>query len=248
MNMSTTTVATDIALLLRRIRSKGVCGTCRAVADRIEAWGLERYFEWKLGIATTGFISSEALGYGRPDCHHYEACCYGSISRIMKALDVQKGQDVFVDFGSGKGRVLIFAAMHRFRRVIGIDRSTALNDIARHNVQRARKWMACQDVEVVTSDAAAYALPDDATVMFFAYPFGGEILREVLANIEASLRRAPRRLLLINHGDDPGYPFGEQFRSCPWLHRCGEVRLPRSIYAGIYTNARWHTRAAVSAA
>jgi hypothetical protein len=225
--------------LLRKIRAKGVRGVCRAVADRVEESVLEPYFEWSLGISTTGWVSCETLGYQHPDWDDYSPSSYGNIRRIMRALDIQPGRDVLIDFGSGKGRVIVMAARHPFERVIGVDSSPALNDLALRNVERARSRLACQHVEVVTSDAAAYQVPDDATVVYFASPFNGRTLDAVLDNARASLMRTPRRLSVVSHGYDAANPFESRLRKCGWLALRAEVALQRSNCAWIYTNSRW---------
>lgn len=210
---------------------------------------LEPYYEWRLGIATTGRLGGAALGFDHPDCHAYGASSYGNIRRIIRALHVQPGsRDVLVDFGSGKGRVLVLAAMHPFDRLIGVERSPDLNDIARQNIARARARLTCQNIDLVTTDAAAYELSDDTTIVYFASPFGGGILDAVLDKVQASLIRAPRRLRVVSHGYRSDNTFERHIRSREWLSLRTEVRLQRSNSAWIYTNSRWNTRAAVSAA
>ncbi len=164
----------------------------------------------------------------------------------MQGLDIQPGRDVFVDFGSGTGRAVIIAALHPFARVIGVEGSTALNEIARRNVQRARKRMMCQDIEVVTNDVVAYDVPDDATMVYFARPFNGAILEAVLQNVKASLMRVPRRLSVISHGYDSSNPFETEIRRSGWLCVRMEVRLPRANCAWIYANSRWTDAACAS--
>jgi hypothetical protein len=230
--------------LLRKIRAKGVRGVGRAVADRIEESALEPYFEWRLGISTTGWVSCETLGYRHPDWDDYSPSSYGNIRRIMRALDIQAGRDVLVDFGSGKGRVIVMAARHPFARIIGVDSSAALNDEAQRNIERARPHLACQRVEVVTSDAAVYPFPDDASMIYFASPFNGGTLDAVLDNARASLMRVPRRVSVVSHGYDAANPFESRLRQCAWLSLRSEVRLQRSNCAWIYVNSRWNEPAA----
>ena len=246
MNLSTSEAAQEVAVLLRKITAKGLQGTCRAVADRVEEWVLESYFEWTLGIATAGRISRESLGYVRSESNDYAPSAYGDLRRIMRELDIQPGRDVFVDFGSGKGRAVIIAALRPFARVIGVEGSPALNEIARRNVQRARKRMRCQHIEFVTTDAAAYDVPDDTTMVYFASPFSGAILEAVLQNVQASLMRVPRRLSVISHGYDSSNPFEAQIRGSGWLCVRREVRLQRSNCAWIYANSRWTDAAGAS--
>jgi SAM-dependent methyltransferase len=196
---------------------------------------LETYFEWTLGIATTRTISREALGYQCSEYGYYGPSPYGNIRRILRALDLQAGRDVFLDFGSGKGRAVIAAGLHPFKRIIGVELSPVLHDIACRNLQRARKRLMCQHIEIVRSDAAEYQVPDDATVVYFANPFGVETLGAVLDNIQASLTRAPRSLSVISYGAYPN-PFELTIRACPWLRLREHVTLQRTTYAWIYEN------------
>jgi 16S rRNA G966 N2-methylase RsmD len=227
---------------VRKLKSKGVRGTYRSVAARLRwdvaEWMRERYWEHKLGISTAGDIRGDALGHDHPDYHGYGPSRYGSLRRILGALAIENGRDVFIDFGSGKGRVLVLAAMHPFRQVIGVDCSRDLNDIAARNIENARHWMKCQHIDIVAMDAAAYTLPDDATVLYFANPFSGDVLERVLENIKASLMRAPRPISLISHNHEPTYPFEQQIRSCRWLQVRTTIRLQRNTRAWIYTNSR----------
>lgn len=226
-------------MLLRKIRTKGIAGTCRAVADRVEELLLARYYEWRLGITTSGRVSGPALGYADPDCHAYGASTYGNIRRILRALEIPAGSaDVLIDFGAGKGRVLALAAREPFARVIGVERSADLAGVARVNLERAYGRLAYSRIEVVTADAAEYVVPDDATVIYFASPFGGAILDTVLRNIQASLDRAPRRLRVVSHGHGADNPFDQRLRACGWLTLTREVRLQRSNCAWIYTSSR----------
>jgi SAM-dependent methyltransferase len=116
--------------------------------------------------------------------------------RAVRRRDVRPG-DVFVDFGSGKGRVVCLAARLPFRRVIGVEFVDEFNRVARRNIDANRHRFACQDVQVVTSDATAWEIPDDMTWAYFFNPFTAPILRTVLDKIVESLDRAPRRLTLV---------------------------------------------------
>ncbi|OFW03190.1 MAG: hypothetical protein A3I61_01445 [Acidobacteria bacterium RIFCSPLOWO2_02_FULL_68_18] len=225
--------------VLRRIREKGVAGVSRAVWDRLEERLLEGYYERSLGIATAGRISRQALGYESAEWSEYGASTYGNIRRIMRAMEVDPDRDVFVDFGCGKGRVVIAAAFYPFARVIGVERSPALGDAARRNVERARSRLACPRIDIVTADASAYDVPDEATIIYFASPFSGATLDTVLDNVKASLVRSPRRLRVVSHGYDAANPFEQQIRRHEWLALSAEIPLQRSNSAWVYVNSRW---------
>jgi SAM-dependent methyltransferase len=120
-------------------------------------------------------------------------------SYLQKALprDSVASTDVFLDYGSGKGRVVYQAARYPFARVIGVEVSEELNDVARANIESKRRKLACQDVQLVTADAAGFDVPDEVTVAYLFYPFVGDTFRTVMRKLVESLDRRPRRLRLI---------------------------------------------------
>jgi hypothetical protein len=235
----TTAKRNRLARFAAKAREKGVRGICRSIAHRtrwdITEWLREQYWERRLGIRTAGDESAHALGLPHQDWHGYGPSRYGSLRTILDSLAIDPAVDVFVDFGSGKGRVVVVAATYPFRKIIGVEGSSALNAIANTNIRSARRRLRCE-VEIVTADAAAYAIPDNANVLYFANPFSGDVLRRVLTNIEASLARAPRRITVISHNHEPTNDGERQIRACPWLQRAAEIELQRHTRAWIYVN------------
>jgi SAM-dependent methyltransferase len=108
------------------------------------------------------------------------------------------GDDVFLDYGSGKGRVLFQAARdYPFQRIIGVELSPELNEIAQANIERNRFRLRCPDVQTVAGDAADHQVPDDVSVIYLYNPFRGTTFARVVDNIVASLDRRPRRLRVV---------------------------------------------------
>jgi SAM-dependent methyltransferase len=107
-------------------------------------------------------------------------------------------RDVFLDLGSGMGRVVFLAALHYpFKRVVGVELSPDLHRIAEGNIARNRPRFASREVELVCGDVLDYEIPDDVTVVFLASPFTGAIFQAVADRLLDSVDRAPRRLRLI---------------------------------------------------
>jgi Histone methylation protein DOT1 len=153
---------------------------------------LDRWY----GIRTTGEVQLADLGLGAADRNRYKATEWTTLPRILPRREVAE-HDVFIDFGSGLGRVVHQAAHYPFRRVIGVELSETLSEVARANIERGRHRLRCQDVEIVTADAVEYDVPDDVTVAFFANPFTGRVFATVIEHLLTSVDRRPRRLRLI---------------------------------------------------
>ena len=174
----------------------------RDVVQRLtrRAWHVfDRWNERRYGIRTSGEIKPEELGFPSGDEYRgglYRPSSWVILRHVFKVFPVST-EDVFVDYGSGLGRVLIFAGEQPFKRVIGVEMSEDLNRVARENVERNRGRFHCEDVEVVTADATQWPVPDDLTVAYFYCPFPPQVFDEVLKQLFASLDRRPRTLRLV---------------------------------------------------
>jgi SAM-dependent methyltransferase len=119
-----------------------------------------------------------------------------ALRRLLRSLPVTP-DDTFVDFGSGKGRVLHLAAQFPFRRVIGVELDAELNRVARANIERHHGRYACREILVVDADAERYVIPDDVTVAYFYNPFRGAVFTGVVDRLCASVAAHPRALRVI---------------------------------------------------
>lgn len=149
-------------------------------------------------METRRIVSKADLGLEQ-DANQYQALGWLNLlglRKILKGIGVKSG-DVFVDLGSGKGRVLYLAARSPFARVIGVEYSDALTQIARKNIDRNIGRLACKDVRTITADAAAYPFEDEITFAFLFNPFEGDTFERVIENIQRSLERKPRRFHII---------------------------------------------------
>jgi Histone methylation protein DOT1 len=153
--------------------------------------------ERRHGIETRGVIGLEQLGLAGPDRRQYMPAEWTMLPRILPRREVGP-EDVFIDFGSGLGRVVYQAALrYPIKRVIGVELSEELNEIARRNIERNHARLRCPDVRLVTADALDYEIPDDVTVAFFFNPFIGATFAGVIDRLLDTLDARPRRLRLI---------------------------------------------------
>lgn len=157
---------------------------------------LSRAIEKHHGIETSRTVELEALGLDSYQRRGHKPSEWTVLPRILPKREVG-AHDVFIDFGSGLGRVVFQAARYPFRRVIGVELAEELNDIARRNIDRNRERLRCKDVTLVAGDVLDYDIPDDVTVAFFANPFTGDVFATVMERLLDSVDRNPRRLRII---------------------------------------------------
>jgi hypothetical protein len=159
-------------------------------------WASSRFAE---AIFWSGLDTSKVqleFDHFHPDRVTYQPSGWRYLRRGLRKRDVSS-RDVFVDFGAGKGRVLCQAARYPFSRVIGVEISPALVDVARKNVDSNRRRFGATVVELVNADAVDFEIPDDVTVAYLYHPFAGKTFEAVIDRLVESIDRKPRRLTII---------------------------------------------------
>jgi predicted RNA methylase len=111
---------------------------------------------------------------------------------LLKQLNISES-DVALDLGSGKGGAMAALARFPFREVHGVEISPEFVAAARKNFAKL-KIRRCR---VYLADASTFTELDDYTHIFMYNPFAAVVLTQVLANLEASLRRKPRTVRLL---------------------------------------------------
>jgi len=106
----------------------------------------------------------------------------------------------FLDLGSGKGRTLLMAADYPFRRVIGVELLPALHQIAQQNLRQYRSAsQKCDVLEAFCADATAFPFPAGPLVIYLFNPLPESGMRQVVLNLEKTLRVQPRPVYLLYH-------------------------------------------------
>ncbi len=139
---------------------------------------IERLLDGWNRIETTANVEIKALQLSAGQGHRYEGTPTRHLGRILRDLNLQK-EDVFLDYGSGKGRVLINVAKRQVGRVIGLEISPELVAICEGNIKQAMPKLKCLDLTVKCANGADWPVPDDCNVLFFFNPFPDTVLENV---------------------------------------------------------------------
>ena len=130
--------------------------------------------------------------------HFYVPTTASVIYEILSSIPLPPNKFAFVDMGSGKGRALLVASEFPFAKIVGIELSDNLHRIAQENVRRYKPAsQQCVAFDLKCMDARDYSYGDEPFVLFLFDPFGREILQDVVANLEASLRAKPREAYVV---------------------------------------------------
>ena len=187
----------------------------------------DKTFDYRYGVNTARHVKLEALVINSESKAlgiEYQPTRVGAFNRLMKALDLPR-DGMFVDFGSGKGRILILAAIAGFKSVQGVEFSAELCALARDNVFRfQRRTNIKTPISIIENDALLYQIPKNANVFYMFHPFTGSVMKQVVDNIKQSLKEHPRKVWLI-------YNFPE---SAEIIEANGEVESARAYeFVGI---------------
>jgi SAM-dependent methyltransferase len=211
------------------LRSQRLKRAYRTLSRRVSTAVIDRI----LNVDTARTVDLAQIGLDAPDRVSYEAAGWRELRRVLRPAEVS-GDDVFLDLGSGKGRMVLLAARYRFRRVIGVEIAEPLIAVARRNVASCRLRRRCGEIELVNADVLHYRIPDDVTVVYMFNPFGGAVFDAAVAQLIESVDRRPRRVRVI-------YRNG---RNCERLTRTGRFRLVRESL-GLRPGRAWREATAV---
>ena len=162
-----------------------------------EGW----WFDRRRSVHTSGHVPLGALtlvGAGRSGHDHIPARPTRA-RQALRDLPISEPQNyVFVDLGSGKGRVMLIAARYPFRRIEGVEFAVDLHEEATRNIARYRhRERRCSRLESLNMDAVDYRFPEENLVVHLFNPFGPAVLEKVMANLAASIAARPRHVVVV---------------------------------------------------
>lgn len=188
----------------------------------------ESLLEWRYGLDTSGFVYLDKFGLQSPERIWHDPSDMFGILRAFRKLGV-KENDVFIDFGSGKGRAVFLAALRfPFKRILGVEISEELNTIAKRNIERNRSHLRCKNVTLITSDILEFDIPDDVTVAYLYCPVVGDPFKKVIDKLVESVDRSSRLLRIVYN-----FPFEHSH-----LLKNERIRLLDVIPSGIFSRDR----------
>ena len=122
----------------------------------------------------------------------------------------------FIDLGSGKGRVLLMASEHPFKRIIGVEFMPELHLAAQQNIPRyASERQQCRQIESICMDARDFEFPDGPLVVYLFNPFSESTFARVLEHLRQSVQQAPRPVYIAYRFTE----FEKLLAQSSWLQR-----------------------------
>ena len=154
----------------RSLREQGLARTALALGLSAR-WRLRlfdedfraRRFDRRLGVDTRGIVRHDPDNEELRGVRHAQSVRERDFRAAFAHVDVDRERTLFLDLGCGKGKALLLAREAGFRRVLGVELSEEIADIATRNVERTAGT-------VVVADATRFEFPPDPTVLFLCNP------------------------------------------------------------------------------
>jgi hypothetical protein len=157
-------------------------------------------YDWANRVDTTGIVQISALsvlGKNGPFALQYEPMSPDELAEVLQQIEIRFEDYTFIDFGSGKGRVLLMAACRPFRRIVGVEFAKELHDIAVKNLATFSGPRQCRKMESIHADAIDFVIPAGPLVIFFNNPFRDPVMAVVMQNLSISLQAEPRDVVFV---------------------------------------------------
>jgi len=124
---------------------------------------------------------------------HYYADSGGlAFDRIMAHFNITP-DDAIVDYGCGKGGILISLSKYPFGKITGVEIAPDLVAIAKSNIRKLN----IKNIEIWCCDAAEFKQLNEYNYFYFFDPFPCNVMQDVMRNIEQSILEQPRKVIII---------------------------------------------------
>lgn len=217
------------------LRNHGFARALSQCRYRISELRNDRYF----GIDTSHDVLLETLGIHNENSAGYSPISYAALDLALREVEPSLEQGTFLDYGAGKGRVVILAATRIFRRVIGVEFAPELVSAAMDNINRARHRLTCSDIEILEIDATKFKVSADISVIHFYNPFFGATLKAVARNIADSLNATPRKITILFANADSFECILKEEKHIPmeWITKSKAIPWPHFEQDALYSNS-----------
>ncbi len=119
------------------------------------------------------------------------------VTRYLSSLPIEFGEFVFVDIGSGKGRIMFLASNYSFKKIIGLEFAEELHEQCVKNIRTfENKYKKCDKIESVCVDALCYDLENENFVIFMFNPFHEEVVTKFVDKIRNSFLKYGKKIYI----------------------------------------------------
>lgn len=179
-----------IGMFQRTAKKLGLYKTLKWIAQDIK-------YDLIAKIDTTKIVELDKLKieFDTKDCVEYCPTSTVQLNEIFQALStkIKHEKNGFLDYGCGKGRVLITAQQNGYKSIVGVEFSEELAKIAKNNAKK----LGLNNIDIITNCATQYEIEQTINVIYMFNPFHGKTLKKVIENIKQYKLSSNKKIILI---------------------------------------------------
>jgi hypothetical protein len=163
-------------------------------------------FDGKYGTETSPVIYQyelpEKISVERYEhAQKYTPSPIGGVNAALETLiefDIRYADFVFIEVGCGMGRNLLLASHFPFKRLVGIELSSYLYQIASSNLGKyTAPGIQCTHSELTCINALDFSFPEENMILFLYEPFSSETAERFFKKLELFVRGRDNKIILI---------------------------------------------------
>ncbi len=170
----------------------------------------DKGFDKKYNVDTCGSIPLHELTINSKNAKSgviYDPVPIKTLRYVFSSISINFSEYTFIDFGSGKGRIILTASEYPFHQITGVEFATELHKVAIRNIASyTNSKQKCFDIQSIHTDAVDFEIPQMKCLFFFYAPFAPDIFLQVLENIKQSYLQHPREMLILYITDPISHP------------------------------------------
>jgi len=168
-----------------------ICKLIKQFAYLILNLFLDLFYDFIYGINTFAGYTFPQLNKFNDEVR-YQPTPYLQLKRIKDHLNLS-AQDIFIDLGCGKGRAVCFFSKFFDNKIIGLEHDNEIYKFLKANVKSLKKHT---KIKLYNKDVSDYKFTNE-TIIFMYNPFGEKTLLKVIENINKSIKKIPRKVIII---------------------------------------------------
>ncbi len=181
--------------------------------SNIRARRRDKKFDARFGTHTSGSVEFANLDVPEEKIRtgvRYQPTGNGVLDEFFERIDLPIEDYTFIDFGSGKGRVLLFASNWAFKEIIGVEISHMLHDIAAENIRIYKNPdQKCFNIRSECIDVCDFNPPQTPLICYFYNPFYEEVFRKVIEKIQKTYNENKRPIWVFYNDPTNKHVFHE---------------------------------------
>ncbi|WP_267350740.1 class I SAM-dependent methyltransferase [Sphingomonas sp. GM_Shp_2] len=187
---------------LLRLSVKTLCHHLRAHRPAARAARrADRAFDRAWGTDTSGMVAVHDLALRaerRRSAVHYAPSTQAMLRDPVATLGIDPRDYHFIDYGAGKGRMVMLAQQLGFVHATGVELSPHLCEIARRNLATLRERSpALPPAAIFEGDACEYLPAGQRLCVYLYNPFDATVLAGVRARLDQALTAGTERIVVI---------------------------------------------------